>query len=436
MAVKLPADHPQRILLNDEVHARPSEALGLPARVSYLVLFTDWPLRDDDWRPVSDLARRFEIFPPGHGGNHFSADFGRFSMKWERHTEFTRYTFFVSGVGDDPFGDPALSMVPGAWLADLPGQLLVAAHAAIVPMSDPTEHPDHDAISRRSFAGNMLVGASVAGGKATAFTDFRVHGDGFSRFLVLEKELTPWQRGRLAQRLLEIETYRMMALLALPVTRSLTPALTGWERELVQITSAMTTATEEDEQSLLDRLTSLEAAIESRHADTHYRFGAAAAYHELVQRRIGELREQRLLGLQTFQEFTVRRLAPAMNTCLAVAQRQESLSRRVARATQLLTTRVEVTRERQSQALLETMNRRAKLQLRLQETVEGLSVVAISYYVLGILGYGLKGIEAAGVPVDATLIVGISVPVVLFLLARAVARLRRFATRAERGTAD
>jgi uncharacterized membrane-anchored protein len=152
------------------------------------------------------------------------------------------------------------------------------------------------------------------------------------------------------QRLLEIDTYRLMALLALPVAQKLTPWIGQAELQL------------------LERLTALEAEIESRESAHHFRFMAAQAYHELVERRIAELRERRIQGLQTLEEVTERRLAPAMNTCGSVSSRLESLSRRVERTTQLLSTRVDVSREKQNQRILASMNRRAEAQLRLQQT--------------------------------------------------------------------
>jgi uncharacterized membrane-anchored protein len=225
--------------------------------------------------------------------------------------------------------------------------------------------------------------------------------------------------------MLEIDTYRMLALLALPVAQGLTPWLTTAERELAQITTQLVDSSEVNEPALLDRLTRLEAEIESRESEHHYRFTAAAAYYELVQRRIQELREVRIQGLQNFQEFTERRLAPAMNTCRSVAARIESLSQRIARATQLLSTRVDVSRERQNQQVLESMNRRAAAQLRLQQTVEGLSVAAITYYTVGLVAYAAKGLASAGLPVNVELAVALSVPVVAVVALLGMRRVRR-----------
>ena len=273
------------------------------------------------------------------------------------------------------------------------------------------------------------MGAGVASSAGIAFTDFRIR-DGFSRLLVFDRGMTPRQAGRSMQRLLEIDTYRMMALLALPVAQSLTPWLNDAERELARITESLVDSNEASEPELLDRLTRLEAEIESRESAQHYRFTAAAAYYELVQRRIDELREERIRGLQTFREFTERRLAPAMNTCRSVSARLESLSQRVARATQLLNTRVDLTRERQNQQLLETMNRRAEAQLRLQQTVEGLSAAAITYYVVGLVGYAAKGLASAGVPLHVELVMALSIPVVAVAAVLGVRHVRKVVTRA------
>lgn len=425
--MKIPADHPLRLELNNEVHARPPEALAPPLRLTFLALFSDASQRDREHEHVCSLARRYGSPEPPPGATHYSADFGPFRIKWERHTEFARYKFIVDGPCPDPFEPPAIGVVPAEWLAAIPGEVMVAAHAALLPAD--SEAMDFEAIAARHFASNVLVGASIAGGAGIALTDCRTH-DGFGRLLVFDRGMTERQGGRMMQRLLEIDTYRLMALLALPVARSLTPALTASERELAEITSTLAGPGESDEPALLDRLTRLEAGIESIESQHQYRFAAAAAYYELVQRRIEELRETRIQGLQNFQEFTERRLAPAMNTCQAVSSRLDSLSQRVARATQLLSTRVDVSRERQNQKVLESMNRRAEAQLRLQQTVEGLSVAAITYYIVGLVGYAAKGLRGAGLGVNPDLAMGISIPIVVVVVALGMRRIRKVVLRA------
>jgi uncharacterized membrane-anchored protein len=421
--MEMPASYKQRVELNDEAHARPAESLAAPVRISYLALLGDAAGRAGEQAHIAALAADFAVRPPAPGAVHYSADFGRFRLKWERHSEFSRYKFIVRGAGDDPFADPPVQKLPSDWLAGLAGEILVATHAAIIPMGE--VEPDFDAISARLFAGNPLVGAGIAGGAAVGLTDFRIRPDGFSRLLVLDRSLRPRQAGRAVQRLLEIDTYRMMSLLTFPVARALSPRLETAERELAEITEALTSVTEAGEPGLLDRLTRLAAAIESYESKDHFRFSAARAYYRIVQQRIEQLREVRIPAIQTFQEFTELRLAPAMNTCMATAGRLEAMSSRVARATQLLSTRVDITREHQMIAVLLSMNRRADVQLRLQQTVEGLSVAAVTYYIIGLIGYAARGLKAAGIALNPDIAMGVSIPLVILVVTIGIRRIHR-----------
>ena len=243
-------------------------------------------------------------------------------------------------------------------------------------------------------------------------SDLRLDANGFIRFLLLDHGMSPRQAGRYAQRLLEIETYRMMSLLAFPLAKDVAPALTAAESRLAHIAERTAAEQGDQEAALLDDLTRLAAEIERSESRSRFRFGAAAAYYRLVGQRIGELRETRIPGVQTLQEFMDRRLAPAMATCASIASRQSELSARIARASQLLRTRVDVALERQNQSLLASMDRRAKLQLRLQQTVEGLSIAAITYYVVGLVGYLAKGLKSLHLPVDPEAASAVAVPIV------------------------
>lgn len=383
----LPQDHPQRRALNDEVHARPSDSLEAPVRLSYLVLVGSGS-RSDDLEMLARLIEGTGAPKPASDANHYTADLGSHRIKWERHTEFCRYTFYAQGVEKVPFSEPAISLISQDWLKNLKGQTIAALHANVVrgvKTLDPVK------TSELYFKGNTIIGSAISGGTGRAYTDFRIHADGFGRLLLCDHRMTPRQAGRLVQRLFEIDTYRMMALLALPVARQLAPMLSNSEKELSEIMNAMQTAGDAEEPLLLDRLTRLEAAVERQYTDNHYRFTAADAYYNLVQQRIEELREERIEGFQTFREFNDRRFLPAIATCRAVSARQSALSERIAHATVLLSTRVSVTRERQNQAILQSMDRRANLQLRLQQTVEGLSIAAITYYIVGLVYYAAKG---------------------------------------------
>jgi uncharacterized membrane-anchored protein len=416
----LPEDHPQRRALNDEVHARPPDNLEAPVRLSYLVLVGTGN-RGDDIAALSRLLEGTGAPKPAADANHFNADLGSHRIKWERHTEFCRYTFYAQGVEKVPFAQPAISLVPQGWLRSLEGRTLAATHAIVVRG---TKTLDPVRTSETYFEGNTIIGSTLSGAAGRAYTDFRIHADGFGRLLVCDHRMTPRQAGRLVQRLLEIDTYRMMALLALPVARQLTPFLSDSEQELQAIMNAMQTAGDAEEPVLLDRLTRLEASVERQYTDNHYRFSAANAYYDLVQQRIEELREDRIEGFQTFREFNDRRFLPAIATCRAVSARQTALSERIARATVLLSTRVSVTREKQNQAVLQSMDRRANLQLRLQQTVEGLSVAAITYYIVGLVYYAAKGLLPHGMRLSAETVAALSIPIALGIVTWGLRRFR------------
>ena len=281
-----------------------------------------------------------------------------------------------------------------------------------------------------------MIGSDIADGAGTVMTDFRIQRDGFTRFLIVDGNLTETESGQVIQRILEIETYRIMALLGLPVAQALVPKIGAWERELAEIADEMTQAGETDdvdEPDLLNRLTILQAAIEKSYTENQFRFGASAAYYDIVRGRIEDLRESRLADLRTLAEFTERRLAPAMATCQAAERRQAALSERVDRAAQLLSTRVDLSLEQQNAAVLESMNRRVELQLRLQQTVEGLSIAAITYYGVGVVGYIAKGLEASGVPINPELVMGLAVPIVAALTAFGIWRTHKLIKAGEPG---
>jgi len=427
---QFPSDHPHRLALNDEAHARPPEELIAPKRLSFLALTVDAEQRKRNFELISDLAHARGLPAPGSGANHYSADMDGFRLKSEQHTEFMRFMFTVPGAESAPFAEPAICEVPQDWLSELAGDVLVATHVVFLAGEDAPR--DYERISEEMFDGNPLVGSAVGNGIGRAFTDFRIRPDGFSRLFLENYGLTRRQAGRMVQRLLEIDTYRMLALLTFPLAKRLAPVLGEAEQRLAEITSALVSATPTDEPELLDQLTKLQAEITSRRADNDYRFTAASAYYTLVESRIRELREQRIPGLQTFEEFVGRRLSPAINTCQTVADRQAALSDKVAQATQLLSTRVDIERQTQNQSLLESMDKRAKMQLRLQQTVEGLSVAAISYYLVSLVGYAAEGIgKAFDLPANPNVIMAISIPLVMLGVWSVVRRARKALDRAQ-----
>jgi len=416
----LPPDDPQRRVLHEEVHARPPALLHAPERIAHLAL----RLSPDDLAAeeaaLAALASTHGLPAPDPRRGFVWLDCGALRVKWERHTEFSGWTFYRRADPAVAQDASPLAIVPSQWLATLPGTTLVAMDIALDEAS-----PESAAAAIAAFGDAGVVGSRLGDGVATALTDLRLHDDGFIRFVVLDHGMSPRQAGRFVQRLQDIETYRMMSLLAFPLAKEVAPSLTEAEARLARIAERTAVEHGENDAALLDDLTRLAADVERSEARSRFRFGAAQAYYRLVGQRIGELRETRLAGVQTLQEFMDRRLAPAMSTCSSIADRQAELSARIARASQLLRTRVDVALERQNQALLASMDRRARLQLRLQQTVEGLSIAAITYYVVGLVGYVAKGLRPLKVPIDPEAAAAVAVPIVAVGAWLALRRARR-----------
>lgn len=427
-ATRLPLPfHVERERLFNELHTRPFPVLEQGARLSQLALLHGGRPATDEFRHIAALCARHGMATPAPGASVYFLDFGDVELRWERHTEFSTWTFIHRADGPAPFARTALAQLPSEWLAALPGEVISGLHIEIHAM--PADAPGATAL-RPLFEGQRLISSWVIERKARLWTAWRLHGDGLGRILVLNRELNPCQLGRLVRRLLELETYRMMVLLAFPMARAIAPSIAEMDRELAAVNEQMNAIRGlDDERRLLEQLSTLAARIEHLRSDTNFRFSAARAYYQLVLSRLDELRETEEPGLQTFGEFLPRRLTPAYRTCEAVAGQLDDLSRRIDRASDLLRTRVELTLEAQNQDLLQSMNQRGQLQLQLQQAVEGLSVVAISYYLVGLVKYSAGSLEDLGLLQHPALVVGLSVPVCVLLVWRGVHRLRQNLTR-------
>jgi uncharacterized membrane-anchored protein len=418
------AEHPLRQRLNDEFHARPPLPLQGSMLVTHIAVLHDHADAQAERDHLTALAQLVPGQFAEHSDAHQIYDAGSFLLRWELHTEFTSYTVFRPVLAGAGLGQPmsAHELLPPGWLKSIPGKMIVAAQ---IELRSQDEIDPQSVTAGLSPSGKQMVVSRVADDTAWVFTDFLIE-DGYTRFLVLNAGLTQRQTGRTIQRLCEIETYRVLALLGLPVAREVGRWLRGAEDELAKLTEEIGHATTaQDEQRILNHLSRLATEVEHSAARTTFRFAASKAYHGLVLQRVEELRETRVKGFPPFREFMDRRLLPPMDTCSAMARRQDELSQRLSRNSQLLRTRVEVELERQNQELLSQMNQRATLQLRLQETVEGLSVVAISYYGSQLVLHLAEGLEHLVHLPPPALLSALSIPVIALVTALGLRRLRR-----------
>lgn len=424
---RLPPNHPQRVAMTAELHARPFLPVSAPAQGIQLAFK---PV-DDRVRDTGSHRDHLDALLAHHGSppappdvQHYYAEVGRIRVKWEQHTEFVSYTLLEDGNDDAPFAMPVERLAPQAWLARAPGATISAIrlHIARVDSDADAERLLLEEMHRH-FVPESLAAAFVSEGQAVACGDFRIDAEGFTRFAILAGPDAGQRRlGRIVQRLIEIENYRMLSMLALPVARQVSARLNDIEGELSALISGIAGEGSNDRETLA-HLTQLSAAIEALAAETAFRFAASRAYAALVEQRIAVLLEARAANRQTLSEFMARRFAPAMRTCAAAEKRLVDLEARASRAAGLLSARVNVVVETQNQALLEAMNQRSEIQLRLQRTVEGLSVVAISYYAVSLAGYMVKPF-GKGLGLSESTLLALIAPPIIYGVWRFVQRIR------------
>jgi uncharacterized membrane-anchored protein len=422
----LPPDDELRRVLHNEVHARPSARIRLPALVVFVAVLNEGVSREQECEHLRRLPGQEQLTVADLQANFRRLRFAGHTLKWERHSEFTRYVLvqpMPEGAGLGSCTPELLSslVVDPKWLAGIPGRT-VSAVKLLMLTADLSDLQATLAQAQRWFGGRTVVASMMGNGHSMAVTNFKLQDSGFERMLVIAPPDTSETRaGRISQRLIEMEIYRLMALRGLPVAKTLTPVIAESERALADITAHLEN-TASSEQTLLDELIRVAARVERATAEHSYRFSATRAYDALVRERIAELREKPIPGTQTLGEFMQRRLSPAMNTVDATAQRLASLSQRIERASALLRTRVDIATETQNQQLLAKLTRGQELQLNLQTTVEGLSIAAISYYVISLLLYGGKALKGLGLPVNPELLAGAMIPVVLWGVWKATQR--------------
>ncbi|PIL13708.1 hypothetical protein P775_27480 [Puniceibacterium antarcticum] len=407
-------DHPLRFQLANELHARPFPALKAPCRAVFLAIKKSHQAasRDKalDLRHLTDLLDRYGTAHPQPGATHFSDRIGQHVLKWEQHTEFVTYTVFLSGLSSRVFDPADFEVFPDEWLAKAPG---VRITSALIRVCERDRDDDISAMVDDWFVPESLAVSSVIDDQAVMAGDFRIDPAGHLRFAVFPRPHVGERRiGRIVQRLCEIETYKTMSMLGFSRVRELAPRMSEIDTELSKLMVAMTEGTGPAEDTLKSLL-SVSAELEALSAQASFRFGATGAYEAIVGQRIQVLREARWHGRQTFAEFMMRRYDPAMRTVKSSEQRLESMANRAMRAGDLLRTRVEVERSAQNQQLLEGMNERAEMQLRLQRTVEGLSVVAISYYAVSLSSYLLYPLAEVVALSKGLLTALVTLPVVL-----------------------
>ena len=416
------AEHADRDVIHNEVHARPPLAIFPPLTVSHMAFKCGEHRFADDFAHLCALMEREGLEVPRTDARHAVFHIGDALIKWERHTEFLALTI-IKPLGTCEAGSiGALKALPQDWLEAIDGPLIAGMHIVFLGDQD-----DRDLYNWQEllFGRRRLFGARVDGGQARVWTDFDLHADRFGRILIQSGEHRSFRAGRLLKWLLEIETYRVLAMMGLPKVSGARPRVSELEqslRDLIdELNDAGSTASDQD---LLHRLTDLAAGLEEQWAALRYRIAASRAYYAIVRRRLDRLGEGALDDLQTLTGFVDHRLAPAMDTIDAVEKRLMALGEAIERTTGMIRTRVDIALEEQNQHILRSMDARGRQQLLLNQAVENFSVAAISYYVAMLVNTLAKGVVPEEV-IEPYTLTALALPFIVFGVWWGVRRTRK-----------
>ncbi len=406
------AKHQQFCESYDALHARPFFVSTTPLSISHMAfLHQNKVSHAQEIQHLAQLCASYSIEPPADKDLCFYQNFGDFEIRWERHTEFSSYTFLIHDQRNKPFEQPPITLLPKDWLNGISGEMIAAVHIEMINTN--SEALDRERL-RTYFEGQRLIGSQLRDNDATLWSAFRLHQDNFNRILVFNNCLNECQSGRVLRALLELETYRNMSLLAFPLAQKISLRVSEMELELAKLIRELEGSRQSgNEKTKLDDLSHMATEIAELIAFSRYRLDASCAYYQMVQSRLAELEEKEIDKLQTMAVFIERRLTPANRTVQAAKRRLDDLAERVDRASDFLRTRVNMVIEAQNQALLTSMDKRAKMQFNLQQTVEGLSVVVISYYILSLCRYLIAAANSFDLRLDVDRTVALLMPIVL-----------------------
>ncbi len=414
-----------RIELTNEWHARPTISLAPPFRCTHIVELRSEGSLAKSREEFAELCREFGQTEPAVGARHHDAEIGSCLVKWEGHTEAACHTVLVPGTGHPPFSESAIDFLSASRRGALIDGMFFGVQVEVVATPG-GEDPYGYALAKSLLGADVVYGGWMSARTAAVWSSFKLDARGFLRLVVVDLERNEERISRLLQRLLDVETYRMLAMLALPVAREVMTSLGQLEPELDEVMRGLAEGREGvDHEAALHRIAVLAARVEHIASSHAYRFAAARAYAGIVERRCGEMDDEVLGDHQRYTNFLLRSLLPAMRTCDAAERRVQDLALRVSRAAGMLDTMVDLVKKEQNQEILESTARSARLQVKLQQAVEGFSIVAISYYGVGLLAYGLKTLKAAGWPVDPDLLAGAAAPLVLAGVWLTVRQVRR-----------
>ncbi len=424
--------------IHREMHARVSVPVTAPCRIRHSAYLLPGDGRAGDGavrQRFEEIAGRLGIARDAIRWGERSGEVTRvlprgksLRVVWELHSEFYSFTTYHSAgqaasadEAVEPFTFPALPAL-GEKLVDL--DLLVVPGLELGDVLPSFLHP------------GTIYGGRVLQGGARVWSTFQVDENGQGRTVIGAGELPPGRLGRLVRRLVEIENYYHLILLPLQEYRTQEAALHAMERgialrsEDIAAELASREADPQSEHRWLVYLTRDLAELIGLTERMRYRLSAADSYYAIFEERLHWLREETGAGYQSIEEFLRARIGPAIRSYRNFIERADSLAGQLTSLGNMMRTRVNLNMEVQSLQTLKVLNRRVELQLLLQRTVEGLSIIVLAYYFTGLAGHVVHALASLWpLPLPEPVLTALTIPVWLALGWGVTLRIKRLVKR-------
>jgi uncharacterized membrane-anchored protein len=410
--------HPQYRELHAELLARPFPVVSGQVVVSHRAILFSEDESTAHRAAVAALADHEKVVANSEENGCRILRLGAAELRIELHAEFTTFTVFAPQTGL-PFSESAMDQLPQGWLDGIPGRVIAAVEIAseLVSAGDAGTAKTMERVLD-FFGQERIVGGWVVERVASVWSHFRPDERGATRFLVQIHRLTSGRYGRLLQRLVEIETYRMAAMLSLPLAREILPEIQTLETRHIRLVKRIGEIGEDDGVAQLDDLAGLLLATEALKLRSGSRFSLTENYAKIVTSRIRELREEPVPGYQTIGEFFDRRLVESMRNFKSTEAELESLSDSLQATTQLLRTAVEVHRENPLIPATDQAPRTSPP--KWQRHLDVILAVLLTYCLANLLKLVVEGIRVIGIPLNSALVTTLALPFLGYAVWRAL----------------
>ncbi len=398
--------------ISNEIHRRPYLELQSPLRISMINILTK--NQQKNYYYLEELCKYLSIPSPSENClsfNHLHEE--KFKLKWESHREFCTFQFIVNDEIDSKelFKKSSLNEVPDLWINSL-DNIVNSVNLEV------TNNISNEIDIYNSFDNNYIVGSYVNDQRARIFSDFRIDGNGYHRILMINDNLTKHQLGRAVQRVLDIESYRSMVMIGLFKSKNINNTIDELTYNLLQVNNEFENNKKINLEEYYSKLNYISNKAYKLNNENKFRFQATNSYFPIINERLKELKLSTINSIQPYDTYLNSRLSPAKRTSETTEKRLNETLEQIDRTANLIQTNVELEVKNGNNLLLESMNKKTDIQIKLQKAVEGLSTVVLTYYTVGLFNYGISGISSIiDLGCDPKLISSISIiPISLYYL--------------------